>query len=82
MDYTAGGTALNNLTSGTTYYAIKVNDNNFRLASSLSNASSGTAITIGGSGNGNASDQFIIPMNLEFYQTIIQQPHNLLIWMD
>ena len=63
--YTAGGTALNNLASGTTYYAIKVDDNNFRLASSSSNASSGTAITLGGSGNGNASDKFIIPMNLE-----------------
>ena len=63
--YTAGGTALNNLTSGTTYFAIKVDDNNFRLASSLSNASGGTALTIGGSGNGNASDKFIIPMNLE-----------------
>ena len=63
--YTAGGTALNNLSSGTTYYAIKVDDNNFRLASSSANASGGTAITVGGSGNGNASDKFIIPMNLE-----------------
>ena len=63
--YTAGGTALNNLSSGTTYYAIKVDDNNFRLASSSANASAGTAITVGGSGNGNASDKFIIPMNLE-----------------
>ena len=65
MVYTAGGTALNNLSSGTTYYAIKVDDNNFRLASSSANASAGTAITVGGSGNGNASDKFIIPMNLE-----------------
>ena len=63
--YTAGGTALNNLSSGTTYYAIKVDDNNFRLASSSANASGGTAITVGGSGNGNASDKFIIPMSLE-----------------
>ena len=63
--YTSGGTALNNLSSGTTYYAIKVDDNNFRLASSSANASAGTAITVGGSGNGNASDKFIIPMNLE-----------------
>ncbi len=63
--YTAGGTSLNNLSSGTTYYAIKVDDNNFRLASSSANASAGTAITVGGSGNGNASDKFIIPMNLE-----------------
>jgi len=63
--YTAGGTALNNLTSGTTYFAIKVDANNFRLASSSANASGGTALTIGGSGNGNASDKFIIPMNLE-----------------
>ena len=62
--YNAAGTALNNLTSGTTYFVIKVDANNFKLASSASNASSGTAITLGGSG-GNASDKFIIPMNLE-----------------
>ena len=32
--YSAGGNNLTNLSSGTTYYAIKVDDNNFKLASS------------------------------------------------
>ncbi|MAI60770.1 MAG: flagellar hook-associated protein FlgK [Rickettsiales bacterium] len=62
--YTAGGTALNNLTSGQTYYAIKVNDNSFRLASSASNASGGTALTVGGAG-GSATDKFTPPFSLE-----------------
>ena len=62
--YTAGGTALNNLTSGQTYYAIKVNDNTFRLANSASNASGGTALTIGGAG-GSATDKFTPPFSLE-----------------
>ena len=62
--YTAGGTALNNLTSGQTYYAIKVNDNTFRLANSASNASGGTALTIGGAG-GSTTDKFTPPFSLE-----------------
>ncbi len=62
--YTAGGTALNNLTSGQTYYAIKVNDNTFRLANSASNASGGAALTIGGAG-GSATDKFTPPFSLE-----------------
>tara|TARA_X000000950_G_scaffold109117_1_gene137549 strand:- start:811 stop:4629 length:3819 start_codon:yes stop_codon:yes gene_type:complete len=62
--YTAGGTALTNLTSGTTYFAIKVDDNNFKLASSSSNASGGTAITVGGAG-GSATDKFSNPFSIE-----------------
>ena len=62
--YTAGGTTLGNLTSGNTYYAIKVNANSFKLASSTSNASAGTAITVGGSG-GSTTDKFTPPMSLE-----------------
>ena len=62
--YTAGGTALNNLTSGQTYYAIKVNDNTFRLANSASNASGGTALTVGGTG-GSTTDKFTPPFSLE-----------------
>ena len=62
--YTAGGTTLTNLVSGTTYYAIKVDDNNFKLATSSSNASSGTAITIGGAG-GSATDKFSNPFSIE-----------------
>ena len=62
--YTAGGTALTNLTSGHTYYAIKVNDNSFRLANSASNASGGTALTIGGAG-GSTTDKFTPPFTME-----------------
>ena len=62
--YTAGGTAMTNLTSGNTYYAIKVSDNTFKLASSSSNASSGTALTIGGA-NGSSTDIFSNPLTLE-----------------
>ena len=62
--YTAGANALTNLTSGTTYYAIKVDDNNFKLASSLSNASGGTAITVGGAG-GSSTDKFTNPFTIE-----------------
>ena len=65
--YTAGGNALTNLTSGQTYYAIKVIDNSFRLATSSSNASGGTAISVGGAG-GSATDKFSQPFNLEVLQ--------------
>ena len=62
--YTAGGTSLTNLTSGTTYFAIKVDDNNFKLASSSNNASLGTAITVGGAG-GSTTDKFTKPFSIE-----------------
>ena len=62
--YTAGGTALTNLISGQTYYAIKVNDNSFRLANSASNASGGTALSVGGAG-GSTTDKFTTPFSLE-----------------
>ena len=55
---------LTNLSSGTTYYAIKVDDNNFKLASSSSNASLGTAITVGGAG-GSSTDKFTNPFTIE-----------------
>ena len=65
--YTASGTALTNLTSGTTYYAIKVNDNSFKLATSSANASGNTAITVGGAG-GSSTDKFTPPFSLEVLQ--------------
>ena len=36
--YTAGGTALNGLTNGTSYYAKVIDANTFSLASSFTNA--------------------------------------------
>ena len=62
--YTAGGTAMTNLTSGSTYYAIYVSDNTFKLASSSSNASAGTSLTIGGA-NGSATDIFSNPLTID-----------------
>ena len=62
--YTAGGTSLGNVTSGQTYFAIKVDDNNFKLATSSSNASGNTAVNIANSG-GSATDKFTRPVTLE-----------------
>ncbi len=57
--YTAGGTALNGLTNGTSYFAKVVDANTFSLASSFANATSNnpTLLSFGG-GNGHAGDTF------------------------
>lgn len=44
--YTAAGTAIGGLTSGTTYYVIRVDANTIKLATNTSNASAGTAINL------------------------------------
>lgn len=41
-----GGTDISGLTNGNTYYVIRVDDNTFKLATSLINAQAGTAISI------------------------------------
>ena len=46
-----GGTALAGLTDNTEYFVIRVDEDNIKLASSLSNAQAGTAITLTGTGN-------------------------------
>ena len=57
--YTAGGTALNGLTNGTSYFAKVVDANTFSLASTFDNATSEplTLLSFGG-GNGHAGDTF------------------------
>ena len=62
--YTAGGTALNGLTSGTSYFAKVVDANTFSLASSFVNATKSpeTLLTFGG-GNGHAGDTFAVYAN-------------------
>ena len=57
--YTAAGTAMNGLTSGTSYFAKVIDANTFSLASSFVNATESpeTLLSFGG-GNGNASDTF------------------------
>jgi hypothetical protein len=46
-----GGTTLAGLTHDTTYYAIRVDDNDFKVATSEANATAGTAINLTGTGN-------------------------------
>ena len=47
----AGGTAITGLTDGTTYFAIRVDDNTIKLATSSANAVAGTQVTFTGAGN-------------------------------
>jgi hypothetical protein len=53
-----GSTAITGLTDGTTYYAIRVDADTFKVASSAANATAGTAINLTGTGN-NAQAFFI-----------------------
>ncbi len=57
--YTTGGTELNGLTSGTSYFAKVIDANTFSLASTFDNATSDipSLVSFGG-GNGHASDTF------------------------
>ena len=57
--YTAAGTAMNGLTSGTSYFAKVIDANTFSLASTFTNATESpeTLLSFGG-GNGNAADTF------------------------
>ena len=48
---TNSGAAITGLANGTTYYAIRVDANTFKLATSLQGSQSGTAINLSGSGN-------------------------------
>ena len=50
-DHTSSGTLVGGLTDGTEYYIIKINDNKFRVATSLANANDGTVKTISNDGN-------------------------------
>lgn len=48
----AGGTSIGGLTSGTVYYAIKIDSNSIRLATTFKRASSNTPIDITADGSG------------------------------
>ena len=55
VTYTNGGGGnITGLTNGTVYFTIKVDHNTIKLATNASNANSGTAINITGTGTGNA----------------------------
>lgn len=47
-----GGTTIENLTDGATYYIIRVDANKIQLASSAANAAAGTELNIGPGGSG------------------------------
>tara|TARA_S200000501_G_scaffold98900_1_gene92290 strand:+ start:1338 stop:3155 length:1818 start_codon:yes stop_codon:yes gene_type:complete len=47
----ASGTAITGLSDGTTYFAIKVDNDTIKLATNLTNANAGTVITLSGTGN-------------------------------
>ena len=49
------GTQNTGLTNGTTYFAIRVDDDNIKLGSTLENAQAGTAVGISGQGNNTQS---------------------------
>lgn len=50
--FSSTGTTITGLTSGNTYYVIRVSNTSFSLASSQANAVAGTAITLSGDGTG------------------------------
>ena len=49
------GTQNTGLTNGTTYFAIRVDDDNIKLGLNLANAQAGTAVSISGQGNNTQS---------------------------
>ena len=55
VTYTSSS-AAGGLTTGSSYFVIRMDDNNFKLATTHANAKAGTAINI--SSNGNAADTF------------------------
>lgn len=50
--YATTGTVITGLSDDTTYYAIRVAYNQFKLATSVANANAGTAVTLSGDGTG------------------------------
>ena len=52
--YESSDTAIGGLTDGTTYFAIRVNENSIKLATNASNAAAGTAINLSAVGAGTA----------------------------
>jgi len=57
---TGSGVALTPLAFGTTYYAIRVDANNIKLATSQANALAGTAITLTSSNTKTTADSFTL----------------------
>lgn len=68
-----GGTSVGGLTSGQTYYAIKINDNVLKLATSYNNAVAGTAIPItAGVGTGQSLTQTVVQRYVGLVRTTEQ----------
>lgn len=67
--YTAANTAIGGLTSGTTYYVIRVDANTIKLATNTSNASAGTAINLTAVADASGDTLQRKPSNLYFVDT-------------
>lgn len=62
--------SISGLTSGTRYYAIRIDNDTFKLASSIANSRNGTAITLGAVGTGDKTfdrynDEFLTSTNID-----------------
>ena len=57
LTYTEGSSAIGGLATNNVYYVIKVDDNTIKLASTTSNANSGSALTLSSQGSG--THQFV-----------------------
>jgi hypothetical protein len=64
-----GGTSVGGLTSGTTYYAIRVDPTTLKLATTRANALAGTAITFTSQGTGSAHTLTFTSIMGEVYGT-------------
>ena len=63
------GTNVSGLTSGTTYYVIRASRDTISLASSLSNANSGTAISISPASEGTGQTQALKTLSEKRYES-------------
>ena len=71
----SGGTAI-----PSTVYAIKVDDDSFKIATSRSNAEAGTNVSFGSSGEGNAHELSMVKSNEKSVITIDGIPQSPLIF--
>ena len=79
--FTSTGTLPTGLALATDYYLIRVDENNFKVASSLVNAQAGTAINITGTGTGGATHTFT-PTAISGASLKLQESNNGSTWDD
>lgn len=77
--YVAGTAAPTGLTDETVYYAVYVDANSFRLASSYANALAGTLVTISDDGTGN-QDFYRLRYEMRVVRTDVTDAAQLPLW--